>query len=194
MKKQQQQRKKRDNRKLANDSDNVKVKRARQPKANSLPKLVPPLGMSSNAPMQHGYKSRNARENIKRESSATSNRNGSSPVPITQHHQHSFLQIIIPSLNNQTVCLIHHTHLSLSRLTSSIHLHHLGRRHQPNSPTLFHMVAYLRIQQYVATNTAVVHVNGPKSTATPIWRTSHESNAKPNVHPTTTSSTSSGKW
>lgn len=90
MKKQQQQRKKRDNRKLANDSDNVKVKRARQPKASSLPKLVPPLGMSSNAPMQHGYKSRNARENIKRESSATSNRNGSSPVPITQHHQQQF--------------------------------------------------------------------------------------------------------
>lgn len=66
--------------------------------------------------------------------------------PQCQSHSttnNSFLQIIIPSLNNQTVCLIHHTHLSLSRLTSSIHLHHLGRRHRPNSPTLFHMVAYL---------------------------------------------------
>ncbi|CAI4035987.1 hypothetical protein SMKI_14G1980 [Saccharomyces mikatae IFO 1815] len=86
-KQQQQQRKKRDNRKQPNDSDNVKVKKARQPKASNLPKLVPPLGMSNGAPLQHGYKSRNARENTKHEASTTPNRNRSPLVPMVPQQQ-----------------------------------------------------------------------------------------------------------
>ncbi|EJT41479.1 NAF1-like protein [Saccharomyces kudriavzevii IFO 1802] len=87
---QQQQRKKRDNRKQPNDSDNVKSKKPRQPKPANLPKLVPPVGMSSNASLQRGYKSRNARENTKRETGTVFDQNRSLQIPMGQQQQPQF--------------------------------------------------------------------------------------------------------